>query len=71
MPLTTNSLTHQLGLLLEMDEISHLDYFSKNVPPIKLSGEKSKVLTLMLPLISCPRRNPSIAETKAQPLAWS
>jgi hypothetical protein len=30
-----------------------LDYFSKNVPLIKFSGEKSKVLTPMLPLNSC------------------
>jgi hypothetical protein len=30
-----------------------LDYFSKNVPLIKFSGQKSKALTLMLPLNGC------------------
>jgi hypothetical protein len=34
-----------------------LDYFSKNVPLIKSSGEKAKALTLMLPVISFSARN--------------
>jgi hypothetical protein len=34
-----------------------LDYFSENVPPIKFFGEKSKAVTLMMPLISCARHN--------------
>jgi hypothetical protein len=44
-----------------------LDYFYKNVSLIKFSGEKSKAISLMLPLISCAPDNflsPKLASAK-------